>query len=244
MFAGKTILALITARGGSKGLPGKNIRPLLGKPLIAWTIEQALDCPYLDRVVVSTDDREIAETARGFGAEVPFLRPPELATDEAKSIDVVLHALDYFAQQNDEYDYLVLLQPTSPLRRKEDIGRALELLIRNAARADSLVSVGEISHGHPAMVQKIDDEGLLQPFLGQRITALRRQDLSPAYVPYGVVFISKVDKLKLLKTFYQEKTLPYVIQRWQHYEIDDIYDFIVTEAILKQRLEGNHEFSG
>lgn len=225
-------------------MPGKNIRPLLGKPLIGWTIEQALGCGCFDRLVVSTDDRMIAQTAESFGAEVPFLRPAELATDEAKSIDVVFHALDYFSQQNAEYDYLVLLQPTSPLRTKEDITRSLELLIENEVRADSLVSVGEISHGHPAMVQEIDDGGFLQPFLGQRITALRRQDLPAAYVPYGVLFISKVDKLKLYKTFYQEKTLPYVIQRWQHYEIDDIYDFTVTEAILKQKLEESHEFSG
>jgi len=121
MYKGKKILALIPARGGSKGLPGKNIKPLLGKPLIAWTIEQAKASKYVDRVVVSTDDDEIAEVAIRYGAEVPFLRPKELARDDSPTIDAILHALDFFSDKGERFDLLALLEPTSPLRDSEDI---------------------------------------------------------------------------------------------------------------------------
>ena len=128
MYKGKNILGLIPARGGSKGLPRKNIIPLLGKPLIAWTIEQALASKYLDRVVVSTDDNEIAEISKKYGAEVPFIRPKELAEDNAKGIDVVLHAIDWL-KENDkqkQYDLIMLIQPVSPLSAKEGINKAME----------------------------------------------------------------------------------------------------------------------
>ncbi len=236
MYKGKRILGLIPARGGSRGLPGKNIRPLLGKPLIAWTIEQAMACNCLDKVVVSTDDAEIAETAKKYGAEVPFIRPKELASDEAKSVDVALHALDFFKDQNYEFDYLILLQPTSPLRTAADISKSVEILTDNESTADSLISVGEISHGHPAIVQKIDHRGFLQPFGGARLNAVRRQDLVNAYLPYGAIFLAKVESLRKYGTFYQDRTLPFLLERWQHYEIDDIYDFTAAETILKAKL--------
>ena len=136
MYKGKTILGLIPARGGSKGLPRKNIRPLLGKPLIAWTIEQALASEYLDRVVVSTDDEKIAEISRKYGAKVPFMRPKESAADEARRIDVVLHAIDWMEKNDNSYDLIMLLQPTSPLRTSEDIDKAIKLFI--SKKADSL----------------------------------------------------------------------------------------------------------
>jgi CMP-N-acetylneuraminic acid synthetase len=116
LFRSKTFLALIPARSGSVRLPRKNLRDLNGRPLIAWSIEAALKSKYIDRVVVSTDDSEIAETSKRFGADVPFLRPPELATKDAKSIDVVIHALRHLESQLETFDYLILLQPTSPMR--------------------------------------------------------------------------------------------------------------------------------
>ncbi|CEO88250.1 acylneuraminate cytidylyltransferase family protein [Syntrophaceticus schinkii] len=126
MYKGKKILGLIPARGGSKGLPGKNIKPLCGKPLIAWAIEQGLASKYLDKVIVSTDDEEIAKVSRSFGAEVPFMRPGELATDAAKTIDVVVHALEFLKQRGGlEFDYLALLEPTSPLRKNGDIDKSI-----------------------------------------------------------------------------------------------------------------------
>jgi N-acylneuraminate cytidylyltransferase/CMP-N,N'-diacetyllegionaminic acid synthase len=146
MYKDRRIIALVPARGGSKGLPGKNVLPLLGKPLIAWTIEQAKACSYIDRVMVTTDDDGIAAAAREFGADVPFKRPAHLATDAAKSLDVVLHALDWLEAHGDRYDLLVLLQPTSPLRTAGDIGGALDLFI--SKNAGAVVSVCETDH-HP-----------------------------------------------------------------------------------------------
>lgn len=235
MYKGKRILGLIPARGGSKGLPGKNIRSLLGKPLIAWTIEQALACNYLDQVIVSTDDGEIAATAKKYGAEVPFMRPKELASDEARAVDVIFHALDFFKRQKCHFDYVALLQPTSPLRTAEDIYESVKTLIDNENKADSLISVGELDHGHPHIVQKINNNGFLQPFCEITAVVTRRQELSEAYLPYGVIFLAKVEPLRRHETFYQERTLPFVIERWQHYEIDDLYDFMAAEMILKEQ---------
>jgi CMP-N-acetylneuraminic acid synthetase len=238
MYREKRILGLIPARGDSKGLPGKNIRPLLGKPLIAWTIEQALACKVLDMVLVSTNDREIAATAVEYGAAVPFIRPPELATDEAGSVGVIFHALDFLKRQGREFDYVALLQPTSPLRSPDDISDSIKMLIDRADEADALVSVGVIAHGHPHMVQRADDRGFLRPFCEVvKQVAARRQELANAYLPYGVIFISKVGALKKYETFYQERTIPYVIGRWQHYEIDDLYDFMAAEMIMKLKTE-------
>lgn len=242
MYREKRILGLIPARGGSKGLPGKNIRPLLGKPLIAWTIEQALACKVLDMVLVSTDNREIAATAGEYGAAVPFLRPPELATDEAGSAGVIFHALDFLKGQGRGFDYVALLQPTSPLRSPDDISDSIKMLIDRADEADALVSVGEMAHGHPHIVQRVDDSGFLRPFCEVKKVAARRQELANAYLPYGVIFISKVGALMKYETFYQERTIPYVIGRWQHYEIDDLYDFMAAEMMMKLKTEEADEF--
>ncbi len=236
MYKGKRVLGLIPARGGSKGLPGKNIRLLSGKPLISWTIEQALAAKYLDEVIVSTDDEETAGIAKQYGAGVPFLRPKELASDTAKSVDVIFHALDFFQHQKCEFDYVALLQPTSPLRAADDIDKSVKKLIDNEEKADSLVSVGKLSHGHPHIVQKTSNKGFLQPFCGKKIRSARRQDLSKAYLPYGVIFLAKVESLRRLKTFYQERTLPFLIEKWQHYEIDDLYDFIAAETVFQREM--------
>jgi CMP-N,N'-diacetyllegionaminic acid synthase len=236
MIHGKTILALIPARGGSKGLPRKNILPLLGKPLIAWTIEKALASQYLDKIIVSTDDEEIGQIAREYGAEVPFVRPAELATDTATTIEVIYHALAFFKERGITFDYLALLEPTSPLRAEGDIDKAIQLLIDHDAEADSLVSVGEVHMEHPSIVKKID-HNYVTPYVPTDKTVTRRQDLSKAYFPYGVIYLSKVTRLKATNTFYQERTIPFFIQRWQNYEVDDIYDLICIEAVLKNQLQ-------
>ena len=168
MYKGKNILGLIPARGGSKGLPRKNIKPLLGKPLIAWTIEQALASRYLDRVVVSTDNKEIAEISKKYGAEVPFMRPKELAEDNAKGIDVVLHAIDWLKENNKrkQYDLMMLLQPTSPLRATEDIDKAIETLFLKEAKA--IVSVCEVAH-HPLWANTLPKNGCMKDFIKKEI---------------------------------------------------------------------------
>lgn len=227
-------LAIIPARGGSKGLPGKNIRPLYGKPLIAWTIEQALQSGAFATVAVSTDSKEIATVASSYGADVPFIRPADLATDTATSMNVVLHALDFYAEQEQNFDYVALLEPTSPLRKQGQLKAMIDTLIA-ANAADALVSVGEVHMEHPHIVKRVNEQGYLTSFANGPKQATRRQELSKALFPYGVIYAIKVDSLRREKTFYPDKTLPFFIERWQNYEIDDFWDFVCIEAIFEKQ---------
>lgn len=236
MFKERKCLAVITARGGSKGLPGKNIKVLLGKPLIAWTIEKALESKCIDRVVVSTDSDEIASVARKYGAEVPFMRPVELSGDNIGSFDVVAHAIEYLAKNGDEYDYVVLLEPTSPMRKKGDLDNAITALIDKEEEADSLVSLGRVNLEHPAVIKKVNDTGFMEPYVEKPEKATGRQGFSPAYFPYGVIYLTKINALYKHKSFYQPRTMPHFIERWQCYEVDDIYDFMIIETIMRERM--------
>ena len=236
MYKKKNILVVIPARGGSKGLPRKNILKLCKKPLIAWTIEAARKSRYVDRAVVSTDDPEIAKISRRHKAEVPFMRPKELARDNSSTIDAMMHAVDHFAERGEKFDYLALLEPTSPLRSENDIDKGMKKLIDNEDHADSLVSVGKIALEHPLIAKKIDKKGYVTPFSGRKEPLVtRRQEARDTYFPYGVIYSSKINTLRKFRTFYQKKTIPYFIERWQNYEIDDIYDFKCVETILEGR---------
>lgn len=231
MYKGKRILAIIPARGGSKGLPGKNIRPLLGKPLIGWTVEAAKHSRYIDDVFVSTDSREIADVTEKFGVSVPELRPTELASDKATSASVVLYTLDLFRKQGKEFDYFLLLEPTSPLRKPNDLDNAIALACDNPDKA-GVVSLGEVHMEHPSIVKRVDENNVIKPYVdAQKVT--QRQQLDKAYFPYGVVYLVKTDYFEMNQLFYGVDSLPYFIDRWQCYEIDDLYDFIAIEAILK-----------
>lgn len=235
MHRHRTTLALIPARGGSKGLPRKNLLPLAGKPLIVWTIEAALASELVDRVVVTTDDEEIAAVSREAGAHVPFLRPSELASDTSPSIDAVIHALDWLEEhEGARFDQLALLEPTSPLRADGDIDRAVRLLVEREADADAVVSAGEIHMEHPDIAKRIEG-GYLRPWLDDAAKVTRRQDLGAALFPYGVVYLVKVPVLREGRSFYPERTLPLPIERWQNYEVDDAYDLACIEAVLTLR---------
>ena len=243
MYKGKKILALIPARGNSKGLPGKNIRLLLGKPLITWSIRQALASRYLDRVVVSTDNPMIARIARDSGAQVPFLRPRRLATDTATSIDVIIHAVEFLGRKRELFDYLLLLEPTSPLREVADIDRCIELL-DGRPDAESVVSVSRLESGHPEFNLVIAPRtGFIKRFLrarsaASRFQSLRRQDIPDVYFFDGTIYLSRVGSLLLRRTFYHERTLPFVVPRWKSLEIDELPDLIAAESLLKARLSG------
>lgn len=233
MYKNKKILAIIPARGGSKGLPGKNIKPLLGKPLIGWTIEAALNSSYIDDVFVSTDSQEIANVAKSFGVNVPELRPAELASDKATSASVVLYTLDYFRKQGKEFEYFLLLEPTSPMRKKDDLDNAIALACDNPEKA-GVVSLGKVHMEHPSIVKRVDDNNVIEPYVSaQKVT--QRQQLGKAYFPYGVVYLVRTDYFEKNQLFYGADSLPYFIERWQCYEIDDLYDFIAIEAILKYK---------
>jgi len=233
MYKNKTFLAIIPARGGSKGLPKKNIKELCGKPLIAWSIEAGLKSKYLDEVMVTTDSQEIADISNQYGANVPFLRPDELASDTATSFDAIKHTIDYYKNElNKEFDYIVLLEPTSPLREASDVDNMIEKIIKNEDDFDSIVSIGEV-HEHPSIMKKIINNNYLVPYCVELEMKTRRQDNDIAYFPYGVAYIVKTKVLLEEQTFYTKRNTFYEIKRYQCYEIDDIYDFLAIENIMK-----------
>ena len=236
MIEGYKVLALVPARRGSKGLALKNIRPLQGKPLLAWPIEAARSSKYVDRVVVSTDDAVFAAIARAAGAATPFLRPAELANDTAPSIAFILHALDSLEAAGERYDYLAMLEPTSPLTEAEDIDAALETLIERRADADAIVGVTAMVSAHPAFAVRLDSNGLMQPYAAPSFGQLpRRQDIESLFSLDGSLYISTVAALRRELGFYHQRTLPYKTPRWKSLEVDDLLDFICIEAILGQR---------
>lgn len=232
MINGKSVLAVIPARGGSKGLPRKNILPLSGKPLIAWSIEAANKSKFIDRCIVSTDDTEIAKVAEAHGCEVPFMRPEHLARDTSASMDVIFHALNFLSNQSIAYDYIIELEPTSPLRDSDDIDIALEKLDNNREKADSIVGVSRVESAHPAFDVKINNDGLIEPYIGKAFSVLRRQDIEDLYFFEGSVYISDVEVLMKKGSFYHERTMPYIVPRWKSLEIDEMVDLITAEAIM------------
>lgn len=229
MYKDKRIVALIPARGGSKGLPRKNVLPLNGKPLIAWTIEQTRASEYVDRVIVTTDDEEIASVARANGADVPFLRPRELASDTAKAMDVILHALDWLEAHNDRFDVIVLLQPTSPLRTTVDIDNALRLLFSKDARA--VVSVCETEH-HPYWSNVLPADGSLDGFLRPDIMNKNRQELPTFYRLNGAINAAHCDHLRTHKTFFGKSTFAFVMPSERSVDIDTLIDFQRAELLI------------
>jgi len=232
MINGKSAIAIIPARSGSKGLPGKNIKELCGKPLIGWTIEKAKKAGHLDVVLVTTDNQGIADIASQCGAVVPFLRPADLATDQATTMDAVRHVLNYYrVTEGREFDYTVLLEPTSPLREDDDIDKMLAMLDAKANEFDAIVSVGAVTE-HPSIMKRLSGDKM-EPFCPELAQTTRRQDNSPAYFPFGVAYIAKTTVLLEENTFYPRRCMPFPIKRYQNYEIDDMYDFICVENIMK-----------
>jgi len=229
MYKGKTILGLIPARGGSKGLLRKNIKLLLGEPLVAWTTEQALASKYLDKVIVSTDDEEIAKISKNFGAEVPFMRPKELASDKAQGIKVVLHAIDWMEKNDKQNDLLMLLQPTSPLRRSEDIDKVIELLFLKEAKA--IVSVCEAGH-HPLWANTLPEDGCMKNFIRQEIMNKNRQELPVFYRLNGAIYLAYCNYLKEQKCFFGEDTFAYIMPKSRSVDIDNEVDFKLAEILM------------
>jgi CMP-N,N'-diacetyllegionaminic acid synthase len=221
------ILGLIPARGGSKGIPRKNLKNLCGKPLIAWTIEAALKSSMLSRVVVSTDDEEIAQVSRYYSADVPFLRPGELSGDSSSGISPVFHAIE----QLPDFDSILLLQPTSPLRTTADIDGIINFAI--AENVESVVSVCE-SPVHPYWVYKSENK-LLKPFLEHEFIACR-QDLPQAFSLNGALYMAKITYLLENKSFVGSNTHFFTMPKSRSYDIDDHDDWTVVESILSNKL--------
>ncbi len=227
------ILALIAARGGSKRLPGKNIRHLGGKPLIAWTIELALRCACFCDVLVSTDDAEIAAVARRHGALVPWLRPEELASDTADSVDVALHAIDWYQEQHGELDGLALLQPTSPFRTEHTVTESLAVFLSGGRR--SVVSVTP-ALSHPAWCFHLEESGI-EPFMGWEAASARSQDLAPAFVTDGSIFLTTPEALRLHRSFISATTQAFIVRNPREtLDIDTEEDWGIAEHTISEKI--------
>jgi len=223
------ILALILARGGSKRLPGKNIRLLGGKPLIVWSIDVVKDIPEICDILVSTDDSAIADISRDAEALVPWLRPAELATDDATSVDAALHALEWYEANNGSVDGLLLLQPTSPFRTKETIKKGIDIFINNKYKTVLGVS---LTHAHPMRTLKKDGEYLV-PFMQENGFNIRSQDLPDAYVINGCFYLISSKKIRIEKSFFTGNVMPLLIESQQEaLDIDTEWDFEFAENIL------------
>ena len=228
-----TVLGLVPARAGSKGVPGKNIRPLAGRPLLAYTADAATASGVCDRVVLSTDAAEIADCGRTLGLDVPFLRPAALAQDETPMLAVVEHALDELARAGWQPDIVVLLQPTSPLRTPRHIAAAVDLLRRSGA--DSVVTVVQLSpHLSPDYVMRIDD-GRLRPFLAEGAGVVRRQDARAAYVRDGTVYAFLTETVRRSGTIYGDDCRPLLIDPAESLSIDTEADWAAAERALAAR---------
>ncbi len=231
------VLAVIPARGGSKGVPRKNIRDLCGKPVIAWTIETALAAgDELHRVIVSTDDPEIAVAAHAFGAEAPFMRPAELATDEAPGLPVIQHAVKFVEEEEGApVDWVLILQPTAPFRNADDISESLRLAREGGC--DSVISVTRVLAEHPILMKKIEN-GRLLPYCIEEKEGTRRQDYDPpAYIRNGAIYLTRRDVLMENNSIWGEVIRPYVMPEERSYDIDSERDFRLVELVMRERLK-------
>jgi len=223
------MLAIIPARGGSKGLPGKNIKLLAGKPLITYAIEAALKAKHITEVVVSTEDENIATLAKQYGASVPFMRPVELASDTALSVDTYLYTLDKLEHDfKKKYKEFIVLQPTSPLRKNEDIDQAIEMFYDK--EADSVISYVEEQHSifwH----KYLESDGSLSPIFGDD-KLNNRQELKKTYFPNGAIYVFKSALIRN-KKYYTDKTFAYIMNRNNSIDIDTIEDFEYAEYLIK-----------
>ena len=229
MYKKNKILALIPARGGSKGIKNKNIISVSGKPLIAYTIDAAKASKYIDYVYVSTDSEKIADVAIKYGALIPFMRDETLAQDTSKTIDAVMFSVNKFKEMGYDFDYLVLLQPTSPLRTGEDIDAAIEKLL--ASTYTSLVSVSKVDD-NPVLIRSIDDNNCLVPILKQSST-VRRQDFKDYYRVNGAIYINKISELTL-DTSLNDNLYAYIMPQDRSFDIDTMDDLIALRNFLRK----------
>ena len=227
------ILAIIPARAGSKGIPDKNIARVAGKPLIAYTIQTAANSNVFDRIIVSTDSKKIAKISESLGAEIPFLRPKTLAQDKTPGIFPILHGIRWLAvNQNYHPDYIMCLQPTSPLRSSVDIKKSI--LIALQKKADSVISVSPVER-HPYWMKKVDKKGRLFNFVSSNRFVSRRQLLPAAYALNGSIYLARREILVGHRTWYMKRTYAYVMPRERSLDIDTPWDLHLANLILRTR---------
>ncbi len=238
MINGKKIIAIIPARQGSKGLAKKNVINFLGKPLFVWSIEAARKSKYVDKLIISTDSTDIAIIGEKNGAEIPFIRPSYLSEDNSTSIDVVYHAIEFMREElGENFDFVVLLEPTSPLRTSEDLDLAIEKLA-GSPNAKSLVTVGESESQHKTLQFNITDSDFIS--VGSASSGFvhtRRQDLAKSYFLDGSIYLSYVHTLFEFMSFVHGQTLTLSLPKWKNIEIDDEYDYVMALALGREYLK-------
>ncbi|CAM2819606.1 acylneuraminate cytidylyltransferase family protein [Hathewaya histolytica] len=230
MYYNKTFLAIIPARGGSKGIYKKNIVKIKGKPLIQYTIDEAKKSKYLDRVIVSTEDEEISRISRTIGAEVPFLRPKYLAQDKSKVIDSIIYTINKFEENGFKYDYVVLLQPTQPLRLAYHIDEAIEKIVKK--NEDSLVSISEVKE-HPILMRTLDENERTISLLNVNST-VRRQEFPKMYKVNGAIYINKINSNLNKDTSMNDNILAYIMEKEYDLDIDDAIDLQMFKLNLEK----------
>lgn len=229
------VLGIVPARGGSKGIPRKNIAPLLGKPLLAYTAEAALAAKRLTRILLSTQDEEIARVGRECGLEVPFLRPMELARDDTPTIPVLQHVLSKLEEVGERYDAIFVLQPTNPLRRPEDIDGAIELLERTGA--DSVISFSEVGEKHPARMKFVTPNGrVIDPPFAEEFEGQPRQELSKLYLREGSVYLTRHSVLMEQNSVQGSDCRAWIIPPERACNIDTPFDLFLAEQMLRYLL--------
>jgi CMP-N,N'-diacetyllegionaminic acid synthase len=235
---GKKIIAIVPARQGSKGLAKKNVIDFLGKPLLVWSIEAARKSKYVDRLIVSTDSTDIAIVGEKNGAEIPFIRPSYLSEDNSTSFEVIYHAIEFMREElGENFDLVVLLEPTSPLTTSEDLDLALEKLV-SSPYARSLVSVGESESQHKTLQFNITESELIS--VGSASSGFihtRRQDLAKSYFLDGSIYISYIDTLFEFMSFVHGQTLTLALPKWKNIEIDDEYDYLMALELGRRYLK-------
>ncbi|MEQ6123912.1 acylneuraminate cytidylyltransferase family protein [Pseudotenacibaculum sp. MALMAid0570] len=224
------VVAIIPARSGSKGIPNKNLTKVGGKPLIAWSVEAAENSNGVDRIIVTSDGKDILEFSDQYKSVEILKRPESLAQDNTPTAPVIEHALDQFDISGDEYKYLILLQPTSPLRTAEDIDKALKLL--NETNANSLISVVKPDH-HPLKSFKKNKEGFLEGIVNNDFPFMPRQELPVAYQPNGAIYVIEIKEFLKRKTFFTERTIEYIMPTSKSFDVDSYEDIAKIESQLK-----------
>lgn len=230
------ILCIIPARAGSVGLPNKNIRKLAGKPLIQWTLDQAIDSKLISKIVVSTDSDQVIKICKKKKylkkINVPFKRPKNISLSNSPISKAIIHTLNYYKTLKEEFDYIILLEPTSPIRFKNDIDNSIKKFLRKKNFFDGMVSIGEIKTS--PFLFKYEYKNKIKNLFNLKNKNLNRQNLKKIYFPFGVIYLSKIKTYLKKKTFYSKRTMFYKIKVNQCYEIDDIHDFNCVETIIKK----------
>ena len=232
MINKKKIIGIIPARIGSKGLKFKNLKKLNSKPLIYWPIKTLKNSKFVDRIVLNTDSYKIRNLGIKIGVEAPFLRPKYLASDNSKIADVIIHTLKYFKTKNIFFDYILLLEPTSPLTTSSDINNAIKTLEKNNKKADALVSIAENVSGHPKFSVKLSKNHFIKS-LSKSFFDKPRQKIDKIFYYSGNFYLSKVNAFMKKKTFYHKKTMAIVSSKIKSFEIDDELDFFIVEKIMR-----------